>query len=66
MNNNYNRILVNIFKYLNEVSITGIQEANNLAEAALFVNKIMQGEFVIVETPKGKPKKSEPLKSKDV
>lgn len=54
--NNYNDMARKSLNFLDRVSTTGINEANDLVGCVLFLDKVANGELIIVEPPKAKPK----------
>ena len=45
---NYNNELQSLVQFLQRVSTTGINEANNLVACAVLVDKLLKGELVIM------------------
>ena len=51
MDKNNNRIVQNALNYLDKVSTTGINEANQLIEIAVLLDSILKGKSMIIDTP---------------
>jgi hypothetical protein len=47
---NYNNELQALVQFLQRVSTTGINEANNLVACAVLVDKLLKGELTITES----------------